>query len=86
MNENDNTTAAADPVELLADPDTGETLDPAPEETTEIMQVVVEDRPLMTTDFASYTVTEGLLLLIFLLMVIKLCLKMVKEGFSWLFW
>ena len=43
-----------------------------------------ESHPMMTTNFADYTVTEGLLLLIVLLWVIQICIRMVKGGFSWL--
>lgn len=42
------------------------------------------DHPFLTTDFADYTVTEGLLLMGLLFAVISLCIKMLKEGFSWL--
>lgn len=40
--------------------------------------------PLLTTPFEDYTVTEGLLLLALVLAVISLCIRMLKEGFSWL--
>jgi hypothetical protein len=42
---------------------------------------VPEDRPFMTTCFADYTVTEGLLLLVFLLLVIKSVFDMVWRWF-----
>lgn len=42
------------------------------------------DRPLMTTSFQDYTVTEGLLLLLLLSAFVAACAKMLKEGFSWL--
>ena len=41
-------------------------------------------RGMMTTNFADYTVTEGLLLLILLFMIIQFCIRMLKGGFSWL--
>ena len=47
-------------------------------------QQQIESHPMMTTNFADYTVTEGLLLLILLLFVIEMCVRMVKGGFSWL--
>lgn len=52
----------------------------------ELLEVIQEDvdHPFLTTDFADYTVTEGLLLMALLLFVISLCIKMLKEGFSWL--
>ncbi len=40
--------------------------------------------PFLTTPFEDYTVVEGLLLLILLLFFISGCIKMLKEGFSWL--
>lgn len=42
------------------------------------------DRPLMTTSFRDYTVTEGLLLLLLLSAFVAACARMLKEGFSWL--
>lgn len=45
-------------------------LSEGPQTTTEMVQVLVlEERPFMTTSFADYTVTEGLLLLVFLVLV-----------------
>lgn len=48
----------------------------------EIQQAL--DRPLMTTSFQDYTVTEGLLLLLLFSAFVAACAKMLKEGFSWL--
>lgn len=42
------------------------------------------DRPLMTTSFRDYTVTEGLLLLLLLSAFVAACAKILKGGFSWL--
>ncbi len=42
------------------------------------------DHPALTTPFEDYTVTEALLLLLFLAAFIAACLKMLKGGFSWL--
>lgn len=53
-------------------------------ELLETIQQDVSPHPFLTTDFADYTVTEGLLLLALLLSVISLCIKVLKEGFSWL--
>lgn len=53
-------------------------------ELLEIIQKDVSPHPFLTTDFADYTVAEGLLLMALLLAVISLCLKLLKEGFSWL--
>lgn len=55
-------------------------------ELLETIQKDVSPHPFLTTDFADYTVTEGLLLMALLLAVICLCIKMLKEGFSWLLW
>lgn len=57
------------------------TLEPA-----EIIETVVEEPQLfLTTPFEEYTVTEGLLLTLVLLVVISFLVKTVKEGFYWLF-
>lgn len=53
-------------------------------ELLEIIQKDVSPHPFLATNFADYTVTEGLLLMALLLAVISLCVKMLKEGFSWL--
>lgn len=53
-------------------------------ETVEVVEVTPESRPFMTTDFADYTVTEGLLLILVLLIFLQACAKLVKGGFSWL--
>lgn len=45
---------------------------------------IVDERPFMTTPLDDYTVTEGLLLLIVILLVIKWIIGIVKEGFYWL--
>ena len=42
------------------------------------------DRPFMTTPLNEYTVTEGLLLMILLVLVIKIIIGLLKEGFFWL--
>ena len=56
-------------------------------EVIQVIEVVDLDRPLMTTNFDDYTVTEGLLLLLLLFLFVKeFILKPLKGGFSWLFW
>ena len=45
---------------------------------------VVDDRPFMTTPLDDYTVTEGLLLMILVILVIKIIAGAIKEGFYWL--
>lgn len=42
--------------------------------------------PALTTDFSEYTVTEALLLLLLLLGAMRICIRMLKGGFSWLMW
>lgn len=52
---------------------------------TESIAVVADNTHyFMTTDFADYTVTEGLLLCIFVLMIVKSISRVIKEGFYWL--
>ena len=43
-----------------------------------------EPHPAMTTDFADYTVSEALLLLLLLSIFMAACIKMLKGGFAWL--
>lgn len=56
-----------------------------PEPTETIEMVVEEPRLFLTTPFEEYTVTEGLLLTLVLLVVVSFLVKTVKEGFYWLF-
>lgn len=70
--ENDvNTIAAGEVVASAADGTTTTTTEAVP---------VTPDRPLLTTKFEDYTVTEGLLLLILLSLVIGFLFRIVKEG------
>ena len=56
-----------------------------PDEPVEVILVdVADDRNFMTTPLNDYTVTEGLLLLILIMMIVKFVAKAVKEGFRWL--
>lgn len=58
----------------------------------EVVQLLTEIKAelaphdLMNTNFADYTVTEGLLLLALVYGVISVCVRMLKGGFSWLSW
>lgn len=52
------------------------------EHTASIEQIM--DHPALTTPFAEYTVTEGLLLLLLLSAFIAACARMLRGGFSWL--
>lgn len=65
----------------------GEVLTPeaTPEPTETIEMVVEEPRLFLATPFEEYTVTEGLLLTLVLLVVVSFLVKTVKEGFYWLF-
>ena len=50
--------------------------------TIETVLVSVEDsRPFLTTDFSDYTVTEGLLLLIFVMLLLKFFLDLIRRWF-----
>ena len=51
-------------------------------ETTE--SPVIPSRPFLTTAFEDYTVTEGLLLIIVFLLVVRFMINTVKGGFTWL--
>ncbi len=42
------------------------------------------DRPLLTTPFEDYTVSEGLLLLLLLSAFLSVCCKLLRGGFQWL--
>lgn len=42
------------------------------------------DHPFLTTSFEEYNVTEGLLLMLYLYFFITGCIRIIKEGFSWL--
>lgn len=53
-------------------------------EPVEVIEVVDLDRPFLTTSFSSYTVVEGMLLMLVLILFVKLCVNIVKGGFSWL--
>lgn len=56
-------------------------------EVVQVIEIVDLDRPLMTTSFEDYTVTEGLLLLLLLFLFVKeFILKPLKGVFSWLSW
>lgn len=70
-----------DPVEVA---ETGPSDADTALELLEVIQKDVSPHPFLTTGFTDYTVTEGLLLLALLLAVISLCVKLLKEGFSWL--
>lgn len=54
-------------------------------EVTEPLAVtVVDHRPFLSTPLNDYTVTEGLLLLIGVILFINMLSRALKEGFAWL--
>ena len=48
------------------------------------LQETLTDHPMLTTPFDDYTVTEGLLLILVLLVFLAACAKILRGGFSWL--
>lgn len=54
-----------------------ETAEAAPADTVEVMEVSIPDRPLMSTPLDDYSVTEGLLLLIFLLLLVRAVFQLI---------
>lgn len=81
MNEENSSAVLPDQGDVLAAEDPAAALDPV----TETVEIVAEEvRPFLTTDFNDYTVTEGLLLVIALLIVGKICIDFVRRGFYWL--
>lgn len=81
MIENEVTTVEQDAASSAAEPEA----EPVAE-VIQVIEVMDLDRPFLTTSFEDYTVTEGLLLLLLLLVFLKVCTKVVKGGFSWLWW
>lgn len=67
----------ADPVETTG-PE--ETVEPVPVEVV----VSVPDRPFLDTPFDEYSVTEGLLLLLFLAVFVAAVAGLLRRAFSWL--
>ncbi len=43
--------------------------------------VIVEDRPFYTTPFTDYSVSEGLLLLIFVILLVEFFLNLIRRWF-----
>ena len=81
MDENNNAAVFSDSLDLLAVEDAS----PEMEQYTEtVIAEVVDDRLFMTTPIDDYTVTEGLLLLIFLVLVLQFVIRFVKGAFWWL--
>ena len=46
--------------------------------------VTTESRPFLSTDFSDYSVSEGLLLCIFLVLLVNAIFRILRRGFSWL--
>lgn len=78
-------TEGEDPAEGDPEEVTEEEVTEEPEVYTEVLEVVQDDTHyFLTTDFADYTVTEGLLLVIIIAMFLKWIGGAIKEGFYWL--
>ena len=78
-------TEGEDPAEGDPEEVTEEEVTEEPEVYTEVLEVVQDDTHyFLTTDFADYTVTEGLLLVILIAMFLKWIGGAIKEGFYWL--
>ena len=48
-----------------------------PADTVEVVEVSIPDRPLMSTPLDDYSVTEGLLLVIFLLLLVRAVFQLI---------
>lgn len=59
-------------------------LDAGTDSETTATVVVEADRPFLTTPLNDYTVTEGLLLCILLVLLLEWLARIIKEGFYWL--
>lgn len=72
----------------MMNPDTGYLMGRLYRNSLQVDELIAQSapHPALTTDFSEYTVTEALLLLLLLLGVIKMCIRMIKGGFSWLTW
>lgn len=62
---------------LLADPELGEI-------PVVYAEIVEDPRLFLETPFEEFTVTEGLLLTLFLCVFVSAVIKLLKEGFYWL--
>lgn len=51
---------------------------------SEDVDLFSHDRPFLTTTFSDYSVTEGLLLTLTILVLVKSWIHMLQRGFSWL--
>lgn len=71
---------------MLEDTSSAEAVQLLSEIKAELIQADLDPHPLLTTSFADYTVTEGLLLLVLLGGVVSACCKMIRRGFEWLTW
>ena len=90
----DRLTAVSDTMEDAAATESPEPEEPAPPVevagmeavTTQLteLQETLSDHPMLTTPFDDYTVTEGLLLILVLLVFLAACGRILRGGFSWL--
>ena len=58
--------------------------DTGTELTEPVAVTVIDHRPFLSTPLNDYTVIEGLLLLIVLILFFQMLGRTLKEGFSWL--
>lgn len=81
IEENENQSAEGNQeVSELEEPGQQEVSEPVTYEIT----VTDEPRPFLTTDFADYSVSEGLLLSLLLLAFISCLWRILRGAFSWL--
>lgn len=84
MNEVDTSVVLEDPA---LEPAAAETVEDTPlfsGDEISVMAVSTSDRPFLTTALNDYSVTEGLLLMILLVLFFGQCIKIIKEEFWWL--
>ena len=82
MNESTSSTVLADQTDVLVDPDSGAAVDVDP--ATPVTGELVEVENFLTKPFDTYNTTEGLLLILVILVFLCMCAKFLTEGFYWL--
>lgn len=69
---------------LLGESETAQQMLTVLSDIREDLDFLLSGRPFLTTNFSDYSVTEGLLLTMILLVVGKACVRMLQRGFAWL--
>ena len=82
MNEENSVVTVPDEETVVETGDSSMALDVFAE-VSEVETVEVE-HPFLTTSFEDYSVSEGLLLVIVLILVVKFCIDVLRRGFYWL--